>query len=156
MKNMNCIKLNFIVVFFLLSLTTYSQNQLQLLSSNKNQIFNIGDRVGITKKGSFIISGELEKIDRTSIMIKDRTIQINDIQRIGYRKKGTTIKAIATAMISGFILGYSVLPNHNSTTERAVGATISLSAFIYSLRINKKNKLFRIKKKSRLVSVPIN
>jgi len=147
---MNKIRIIALVTMLTLSSNGFCQNHLDFISKNnlKKLTFNIGDQIGYTEKDfSIIKTGELQEIKDSTITVNGKIIKTEEIRRIGHRKKGTALLSIATAAVSGFVLGYFTLSPNNTATEKIIGLSISIPLFTMGEIIQWKNRVDKVQNK---------
>lgn len=127
------------------------QNHLDFVSNANNQkklTFNVGDRIGYTQKGlSLVKSGVIQEIKDSLLIVNDKSVLLEDLKFIGHRKKGTNFYIIASAVLSGSVLGYFTLPKDNTSTQKIVGISLSVPLFAIGEIIGWKNRLHKVEDK---------
>lgn len=120
-------------------------------SGGSEIILEQGARVGYFYNKSYKIQiGILNLISDSSIRVDERTIQLKDIKAIGPKKIGTTAFAGLNVALAGFITGYFVLGNNNTSANRTIGGIAAASLIGWNWHINRKNLPKEIPKKWKL------
>lgn len=142
-------RLILVIILLITKSYVFGQYHLDFIPKNnkKTLSFKVGEKIGYAEKGrTFIKTGELHKINDSTITVSGKTIPIADLKLIGHRKKGMTLIGIGSLAIAGFALGYFILPANNSTAEKVVGLSISIPMFTLYEIISWKNRVYNVSK----------
>lgn len=147
-----------ILLCYFLAFATLSYSQEILIEDTKNDsIVNEikeGDQVWFKSDRFFGHNGRVGKIGTDSFLVDDQKIAFDQLKMLGKRKKGTGTKGLIASALGGFLFGYYSLGPNNPGWLRAGGVIGLLTGFRISTVLNKRHRVFKLKKQYTVKVLP--
>jgi len=143
---MNKIQIFLICIFLLTTSNVISQTKIDFTSNKgKTLSFKKGDRIGYILKGLPIFrSGVIKDLNDSILVVNGKQVRIENIKRIGLRKRGAGLLSFTSGFTSSFILVFFVLPAKNNSTLKYIGTATSLTIITFGLVNDWKNRLHKV------------